>query len=312
MSVILEIIFPIFGLMLLGFGAARLGLFTIAACEALTRFVFNFALPVMLFRVLAQATLPAQIPWDHLLCYYGAALVTMVCGMAAGRTIGRRGFAGQSIVGLASGFANTVLIGIPLVQTTFGDAALLPALLIVAFHSVILITGGTVLLELSSGNREDLRRLPFNTAKGFATNPIIIGILAGTLFAMAGLRIPGPVDNMAALLGQAAAPCALFAMGATLNQYRIAGNIGESLTVTALKLALHPFLVWLLATQVFRVDALSWKVAVILAATPTGANVFLLAARYRTGIATTTTSIFVSTALSLIGLSAVLLLLGVR
>jgi predicted permease len=298
--------------MLMGFAAARLGLFSVAACEGLTRFVFNFALPVMLFRVLAHASLPTKIPWDHLLSYYGAALATIVCGMAVGRIIGGRGFAGQSIVGLAAGFANTVLIGIPLVQTTFGDEALLPALLIVAFHSVVLITAGTVLLELSSGNRKDLRRLPLNTAKSFATNPIIIGILAGAIFALAEIPIPKPADNMASLLGQAAAPCALFAMGATLNQYRIAGNIGESLAVTTLKLALHPFLVWLLATQVLNVDTLSWKVAVILAATPTGANVFILAARYRTGIATTTTSILVSTALSLVGLSIVLLLLGVR
>lgn len=76
MAVILEIILPIFGLMRMGVAAARLSLFTVAACEGLTRFVFNVAVPAMLFRVLAHASLPSNFPWAHLLSYYGAALAS--------------------------------------------------------------------------------------------------------------------------------------------------------------------------------------------------------------------------------------------
>ena len=312
MDVIIDIILPVFGVMLIGYGAAKLGVFGAEACAGLTRFVFDFAIPVMLFRSLATTTLPPELPWGHLLSFYLAAVAAGALGMLAGRVIGKRGLDGQGIVGLATGYGNTVLIGVPLILTAFGEDATLPLFLIIAFHSAVMITGGTVIVEVARGSRGSLRDLPRNTAKAFLTNPIIVGLMLGLAFAWLEIPIPKPVDDITELLGRAAAPCALFAMGAALPQYRIAGNVIESSVVTLLKLALHPVLVWLLATYVFTVDPLHRQVAVILAATPVGANVYLLAARYNVGIATTTTAIFLSTAVSMATLSVVLLLLNVR
>ena len=110
-------------------------------------------------------------------------------------------------------------------------------------------------------------------------------------------------------MGGAAAPCALFVMGATLPQYRIAGNLLESLIVGTIKLAIHPLIVWMLATYVFTVEPLHRQVAVILAATQVGANVYMLAARYTVGVATSTTAVFLTTAASLATLPIVLYLL---
>ncbi len=176
----------------------------------------------------------------------------------------------------------------------------------------MLITAGTVIVEFAQGSRAGLRKLPRNLLKAFATNPIIVGLMAGLAVAALDWPLPKPVDDISRLLGTAAAPCALFAMGAALPQYRIAGNLLESSLVTTLKLAVHPLLVWLLATYVFTVDPLDKQVAVILAATPVGANAYLLAARYDVGTATTTTSVFLTTAASLFTLSIVLLLIVAR
>lgn len=312
MQVILDIILPVFGVMLIGYGAARLGFFSETACAGLTTFVFNFAIPVMLFQSLATTELPPVLPWGHLLSFYLGAAVVAVLGMAVGRVVRKRALDGQGIVGLTAGYGNTVLIGVPLVLTAFGDAATLPLFLIIAFHSAVLITSGTVIVELAQGSRAGLRKLPLNLFKAFATNPIIVGLMAGLVAAALSWPLPKPVDDISRLLGTAAAPCALFAMGAALPQYRIAGNVLESSLVATLKLAVHPLLVWLLASYVFTVDPLHKQVAVILAATPVGANAYLLAARYDVGTATTTTSVFLTTGASLITLSIVLLLVIAR
>ena len=154
----------------------------------------------------------------------------------------------------------------------------------------------------------------YQTNDGGCTLTLADGVTrhAGLVVAALSLPLPKPVDDITRLLGTAAAPCALFAMGAALPQYRIAGNVLESSLVTILKLAVHPLLVWLLATYVFTVDPLHLQVAVLLAATPVGANVYLLAARYNVGTATATTSVFLTTAASLITLSVVLLLITAR
>ena len=120
---------------------------------------------------------------------------------------------------------------------------------------------------------------------------------------------PSIIDQITEIMGQAALPCALFAMGASLSQYRIAGNLPESSILTILKLVIHPLLVALLAFWVFDVPTLWAYVAILLSALPTGVNTYLFAQRYRVGIATSTTTIFISTALSLLTLSVLIFIL---
>jgi malonate transporter len=311
-NVILDIVLPVFGVMVIGYGAAWLGFFGEQSHRVLTRFVFNFAIPALLFRSLATTDLPPVLPWGHLLSYYLSVLVCMALGMAAGRLIRGRKLDGQTIVGLNAGFGNAVLVGVPLVLTAFGDKATLPLFLIIAFHSVLLTSAGTLLIEISHGSRAGLKGLPLSVAKAMATNPIVVSLILGLAMAASGLPFPKAANDIARLLGSAAAPCALFAMGATLPQYRIAGNLLESIVVTTIKLVVHPAIVWALATYVFAVEPLYCQVAVILAATPVGVNAYILATRYNVGIATSTTAIFLTTAGSMVTLSAVLyLLLGV-
>jgi malonate transporter and related proteins len=308
-SATLDIVLPVFAVMLIGYGAGRAGVFGESFCRAMTSFMFNFAIPALLFRKLATTSLPATLPWGTILAFYLAVFCCMGLGMVAGRAIGGRRLDGMAIVGLNAGFGNGVLIGMPLALAAYGDAAALPLFLIIAFHSSALNLAGMLPIELSRGSGSGLRTLPVTLAKALATNPIVLSLMLGLAWSAAGLPFPKMLGATLGLLGSAAAPTALFVMGATLPQYRIAGNIAESLAVTVLKLVVHPALVWLFATWLFAVEPLHRNVAVILAATPVGVNVYVLAARYNVGIATSTTAIFLTTALSILTLAAVLFLL---
>lgn len=312
MEIIIGIIVPVFGIVGIGYGAARLGWFKPEATRGLSTFVFDFAIPAMLFRTMATTALPAQVEWGYLISYFGGGYGAWAIGSLLSYLVFRRRGAEPAIAGMTGGFSNTVMLGVPLVLTAFGDRATLPLFLIIACHSWQLLSVVTVQAEASIGARDEMRRLPVNVARGLVRNPIIIALLGGVLYNLAGLPLPHVVDTLTETLGRAALPCAVFAMGASLAGYRIAGSIGEAGIGVALKLVLHPALVWVLATHVFAVDPLWRDVAVILASLPVGINVYLMAQRYQAGLAPAVTAVLISTALSVFSVAGVLTWLAVR
>ena len=303
----LAIITPVFGVMLLGFIAARLKWFDDTANRGLSLFVFNFAIPPMLFRNLSQADLPAHLPWGYLLSYFLVAFSLFGLSYWSTRRYAGRHHQGASICALSACYGNSVLMGIPLTLTAFGEQATVPLFLLLAMQSPLLMPTVTVALELGRGKP---LQVAVSALRGLFSNPIIVALLLGFTWNLLSLPVPAPVNELTRLLGQAATPCALFATGAALSQYRIAGNLAESLWLVSVKIILQPLLVWLLAAYVFQLPPLWTAVAVLIAALPTGVNAYLFAQRYKVGIATATTTIFLSTTLSLLTLPVVLWLLG--
>lgn len=312
MEILFDIIVPVFGIVALGYAAARTGLFPHEATKGLSRFVFDYAIPAMLFRTMATTELPETIQWGYLISYFGGGYIAWIAGTVIAVFLFKARGAEPAIAGMTGAFSNTVMLGVPLVLTTFGEVATLPLFLIIAFHSWQLLSVVTVQAEVGIGARQEMRQLPVNVLKGLVTNPIIIALLLGVLVNLSGLSLPGFVDTLTETLGRAALPCAVFAMGASIAAYRIAGAVQQAATGTVLKLALHPVMVWLLATHVFDVEPLWRDVAVILAALPVGVNVYLMAQRYQAAVAQSTTAILISTGLSVFTVAGVLWLLDVR
>ncbi len=309
MDVILEIILPVFGTLGLGYAAARTGLFDEAANRGLSAFVFTFALPLMLFRAIAQAELPDSLPWGYLLSYYIGAFAVFGLAMLAVRSLSARKLDEQGILGLGAAFSNGGMLGIPLVMTAYGPSAALPLFVMIACHSLLMLPPTTALIEAARGGKQTSAGLLLILAKGVVRTPIIWGLSAGLVVALSGFAIPGPLDAVAKGLGGAATPCALFALGASLTRYSIGGNLKESALLVALKTLVHPLLVWLLATRVFDVPPLWVATAVTLAALPAGITPYLFAQRYRACEATVASAVFLSTVLSVLTLSVLLFLM---
>jgi predicted permease len=305
-TVIVDIIAPIFGIVLIGYLAARLQAFDEAAARGLSLFAFNFAIPVMLVRTLARAELPAQPEWGLVLAYFGGAfLIFAIAAATARRLFGRRG-ADPAIFGISAAFSNTIILGIPLVLEAFGESAAVPLSLIMAFHSALLFTATTIVAEVGAGAGAPLKELPRNVGRGLVGNPILWGIGTGLVLNLAGLALPPVLDRLAAILGGAALPAALFALGANLSRFRLAGSLREALLLSGLKILVQPALVYLLAAWMFALQPVSLAVAVTIAALPSGINAYLFAARYQAGVPEASSTILVSTLLSVVTLSLLL------
>lgn len=309
MDIIFGIILPIFGTLGIGYAAARFGAFDEAANRGLSVFVFNFAIPLMLFRSIAQTELPDSMPWGYLISYFGGAFVVFGGSMLVGRYFFGRRLDEQGVLGLGGSFSNTAMLGIPLVITAYGPDAALPLFALIACHSLVLLPPTTMLIEAARGEGQSVGTLLWTLFKGVAATPIIWGLSAGLVFAMAGIPLPGPVESIAKGIGAAAAPCALFALGASLTRYTLSGNLSESMALVVLKTLVHPLLVWLLARYVFDVPDLWVVVAVTLAALPAGVTPYLFAQRYQVCLSSTASAVFLSTLFSVLSLSALLFVL---
>ena len=134
MLILLDIIAPVFGVVFIGYVAARLGWLSKTSAEGIGAFVFNFAIPAMLFRAMATRAMPEAIDWSFLIAYFGGAYLAWALGMVISRQGFRRDFAEAAVAGMGGAFGNTVMLGVPLVLMTYGEAGMLPAFLIISFH----------------------------------------------------------------------------------------------------------------------------------------------------------------------------------
>ncbi len=296
---------PIFGLVLLGYLAARRFGFDDAATRGLSLFVFNYAIPIMLVRTMARVALPAHPEWGLIVAYFSSTFVIFGLGAVPAWRPFRRGGAEPAIFGITAAFSNSLILGIPLVLAAFGDEAAVPLFLIIAFHSALLFTLTTIVAEAGLGAGLPFRQIPINVGRGLVTNPILWGLAIGLAMNLTGLRLPGPLDRLASYLSDSALPCALFALGASLSRFQLGGALPSALVLTALKNLVHPAIV-LLLVPVLDLSPITAKVAITVAACPSGVNAYLFAARYNAATAETTSTILISTALSVVTLSLLL------
>ena len=309
METVIDVAGPVFGLGLLGYLATRLGWFSDEAAGGLARFVFDFAVPLMLVRVFAQTELPDVFPWPLLVSFYGPAAAVYAVGLlVSGRVFGRN-MTERTIGGFSCAFGNAVLLALPLALLTFGEGGMVPFLILLAVHGLGYFTVTTALLEYGRRQDRPLNRLPLEIGRGLATNPIILGLVVGVAMNRLGLSLPGLVDRTLEYMQGAVTPCALFSLGASLTRCRIAGGLAEPLFAVAAKNVLMPVLVWSLAVHVFGLPSAWSQAAILLAAMPTGVNVYLFAARYAAAKDLATTTVFLSTTFSLLSVSVVLYLL---
>ena len=309
MSVVLQSVTPLFAVIFLGFFAGRAGFLGEAGIRGLGAFVFNFAIPPHVFRLMAETKLDQITEWGFLGGYFLAQAIVFIAGAGIGRLVFGMRIAEMTIQAFGSAFSNGVMLALPLLLWLYGDAGGVPALLIITLD-VIVFSSVTVLLELSRlGGGRVGSQVVGHAARSVLVNPIIMATVLGILYSLSGLALPGVVEQTLWFIGGAAAPSALFALGASLSLRRIAGSLGPAVTMVAAKLFLHPFLAFVAFAYLLELDPLWINAGVIFAACPVGLNVYVFAQHYEVAIETASSAILISTSLAMVTITALLLLL---
>jgi malonate transporter len=306
---ILNTALPFFALIFCGYGAGRLRLLDETAAAGVNTFVFYFALPAFLFGLMSSSPIGEVLNAPFVGAYLTASLALFALTALVGFRIFEIGRAEAAVQGLAAVLANTGYMGIPLISAVFGREAAVPIVVGLTLDGVLMIPLGIVIIESSKGRAESLTHTALATFSALARNPLILSIFAGLAVSTTGFNPPMPLGNFLDLLGGTAGPCALFALGATLAGRTVAGGTAEVSYMTFMKLVLHPAALFFTTTVIFSVDPF-WATAALLgAALPIAANVFIVARQYNVYVSRTSSAILISTALSLISVSALLLVL---
>jgi malonate transporter len=326
MQVILTVAVPIFAVVLVGYLAGRFRILGGAATTALTAFVSFFALPVLFFGTLARTPVAQVLSLDLLIAYslimiltFGAGMLTtwlVTRGAPARRTKASGGLAAMSLQGIAASWGNVGYMGVPLCLAAFGPEGLPPAMLAVIVSSVVSMIFGVLLIELDVATHPGPFVAFLQAAWNVARNPLPMSIALGIAWSAIGVPMPLPLDKGIDLLGAAAAPCALFAIGLFLCDKSLRGGpvkpaLAEAGLATVVKLLLQPALAVLLVPLFVDASSVGGKVLIVMAALPTAANAFVLAKQFEISVEQNTATVLLTTALSVITVSVVLVWLGI-
>lgn len=294
---------PFFMIIALGYCSGVTKFFSEEATAYLTKFVFYFALSAMLFRFSANLSLEEILDWQFVMAYLSA---TTVIYLFAVRVARRRGLpvTEAAVEGQCAVIGNVGFLGIPMLVLLLGEGAVGPVMMVLA---VDLIVFGSLIVILITGSRDGRMspKILWTVAVGLIKNPMIVSISLGLLVSANNVPIPGPVNDFLTLLGAAATPGALFAIGASLAS-KSAERVAIAGWLSFCKLVLHPAAVAVAALFVFDVDPYAAGVMIAAAALPVAGNVYILAQHYGVAPTRVSASILISTAASVVTVSLVI------
>ena len=298
MSPLTETVLFVFSLVALGYITGLTGYLKPASGDGISEFAINVAMPLLLFRTMVNSDFHGVAPWSLWGAYFTAVAITWAAGhLVTTRVFGRDARTGI-VGGVSSSFSNVVLLGIPFVLGVFGSSGFEVLSLLVSVHLPTMMMASIILFEIfGRGDSEPVHplRIVQSFLKRLFANPLIIGILAGLAWRLSGAPLPNLATRLVDALANTAGPVALFAMGLSLRRFGISGNIRPALALSTLKLFLMPALVlglvWLLG-----LPPLTAKVAVVVAALPSGVNSYLIAVQFNTGQALASNQMTIATA----------------
>jgi len=296
---------PFFAVIGLGFWAGRTGFFSREATAYLTKFVFYFALSAMLFGFSANMSLGDIFEPRAAVAYlWGCGLVYLIAlSVAFAR---RRPLSEAAMEAHTAIIGNTGFLGVPMLVLLLGEAAAGTIILVLVIDLIVFSTLLTVIVTLSREGRLSID-IPRVIALGLLKNPMIVAMALGLMWSGTGLDLPQPVNAFMTLLGAAATPGALFAIGASL-----ANNSAERVTIAAwltfAKVVLHPLAVGFAAFFLFGVSPYTAGVLVAAAALPVAGNVYILAQHFNIAVARVSASILISTVVSVATLPLIIAL----
>jgi malonate transporter len=308
MLAVIELVVPLFAIILLGFVSGKLARLPIEGLAWMNFYIIYAALPALFYQLLSNTPVGQFAQIGFILISIGStfAIFCLVYLIARWR---KNNQPESTIQGLAAAYGNIGYMGIPLGLAAFGPAAAVPVALIFCFENAMHFIVAPLFMALDNSNKQTKLELVRHIMIKIFTHPFIIATIAGVLASVFSFKLPEFANQTLDLLSKTAGPCALFAMGisAALRPLkRVPTELGY---IVPIKLILHPVLVYgLLVWLVPDLNPIWLYSAVLLATLPTATNVFVLAEQYGVWQERASSTIVISTLLAMVTVTTFLYL----
>lgn len=306
LATIANLVAPFFGLILLGFVIGRWKRLPEAGLVWLQFFLIYVALPPLFYRLIADKPVTELANGRFILATTLSTFLVFMLSLAVGLRATRGDLPQAVMQGVAGSYSNIGYMGPPLLLAALGPGASAPLVLIFVFDSLLLFSIIPFLMALAGVEKKS----PLDTARQVAwqvaTHPFNVATLLGILASATHFELPSVLDKMTLWLSQAAAPCALFLLGVTVALRPMKTLPAEVPVLVAIKLVLHPLLIWVLLSAIGNFPDIWIFTGVIMAALPPALNIFMISTQYRVGIDRASACILIGTVVSMVSLTGFL------
>jgi predicted permease len=306
---ILNLALPYFGLIFIGFACGRTGSLPESGLAWMNFFLLYVSLPALLFGIMAKTPFAELNNPPFLIATTLGTASAFVLALLVGRFIGRLQLREATLAGLAGAYGNIGYMGPGLALAVLGAKAAAPTALIFCCDSIFLFTIVPLLIALTDGKHQPLPHTLGLVARQIGLNPLIMSAGAGALTAALRIHPPVAIDNTLLFLQNAAAPTALFVLGVTVALRPFGRIPWEVPGVIAVKLLIHPLLVFALMLLMGPFAPPWAATAVLMASLPPALNVFVIARQNNSWIEPASVAVLVGTFASVITLTSVMWLL---
>lgn len=295
-SICIYAVVPMFIYILIGVLIRRTGMMNEAENKRLNKVLFTFFYPVLLFSNIYDAELAELI--DIRLILFALSFVAVSVGIISlviVRIEDNRASQGAMIHAIYR--SNFVLMGVMIINSIFGDVGMpvvsMMVTIVVPFFNIIAV----IVLEYFRSGKASIAGIAVKTAR----NPLILGALAGVLFALAGASLPHVAEEVVDGIAAATPPMALIMLGVAFDPSAITAKrrdiaicvIGRLLLVPAAGLPLA-------AAMGFRGPA--FVTLLVMMASPTAVSSYPMAVAMDSDAEIAGSAVMISTPLSCITL----------
>jgi predicted permease len=273
-------VFPIFAIGAFGFLLGKMRTFDFAAAFSINKFVMFVCMPALCIEFLASAHVES---FDFLLLfgYFLSEVILFSLGVFISKYIFRLLDSEALLIGLALALTNHVLFVLPIADELFEEAKTLTIISIITMDGLVIFSLTLIAMDILSNSDR-----PFSiTIKAIFTNPPLIGIVIGLVVSFNNLELPRGIMFFLEKLGGTATPALLFSLGIVLSYQKKIAPTKLIISMSTLKLIIHPILAWLIITLLFggRYPE-SHSTALMVAAAPSGVMAYMLAMNYNVSV----------------------------
>ncbi|MDC9818217.1 AEC family transporter [Pectobacterium polonicum] len=285
------IVVPLFLVIFVGYCYGKAKPDSGSADKLINDYVLYIALPALLFIAVAHADIGDLKQWNFILStLIGIAVSYILATLLAKRM--RVDLPQSSILSMGACYGTTGYMGVPILLSVYGEQAALPAAMATILHNIpaimAVIVSWDVFSTRATGANTRLIHSVGRSSLATVKNPLTIAVLAGLAFVLLDIQVPVVIESFAHFLGNAAGPTALFALGLGLARLKVKEHLNVTvskivLPMVVLKLVIQPAVTFAIAVYVFGMDGSQgvWlATAVVMAAQPIGAGVYVFAKKY--------------------------------
>ncbi|MCP4330328.1 MAG: AEC family transporter [Alphaproteobacteria bacterium] len=276
---LLGLILPVFAVVAVGYLTVRFGVVPASIAPPLVQFVYHISLPALIFHIIAGDPIMAFLNWDFWITFGGGSLLVLVLVFLVGRSWLGGDLAHRAILAFAAVWINSGFIALPILHVLFGAKGVPPAAIANMINAAILFPVLAAILETTRVGEHGEKRAPWRLARNVVLSPMVWPTVLGIIFVVFAIPVPKPVEDFLVILGSALTPCALFAIGASIDFKEMLHDIRRIVVLSMVKLFALPAVVLGIGLAL---DMAPFYLiaATICAAVPTAKSVFFLANEY--------------------------------